>query len=107
MFRSVCFVDDVRVGYNSKTTGVICGTGIANPSLTYEFTPVFSGVRIALSLVFRLLFCRLLFVVLTIALSVLLNLRLLITYLVSLHFLKQSQCKFKRNFPFRKTANHI
>ena len=45
------------VSFNGNTTGVTRGTGIAKPSEAPEFTPVFSGVRVALSLVFCVMFC--------------------------------------------------
>ena len=44
--------------YFSNTTGVTSGAGISNPSWTPEFTPVFSGVRVAQTLVFCEVFCR-------------------------------------------------
>ena len=47
--------------FNSNTTGATCGTGTADSSRRTEFTPGFSGVRVAPFLVFFVLFCRLLF----------------------------------------------
>ena len=41
---------------------IIYGAGIANISGPPEFTPVFSGVRVARSLVLFVMFCRLVFV---------------------------------------------
>jgi hypothetical protein len=48
------------MSFNSNTTGVTGGAGTANP----DFTPVLMGVRVARSLVFRVLFCRSLLVLL-------------------------------------------
>ena len=73
------------------------GTGTASPSRAHALPPVFNRVHVAQSLVFYVVFCRSLFVLflLVIVLSVLLrftasnymfgilDLRLLITYLVS------------------------
>ena len=71
---------------NSNTTGVTSGSGIANPSEAPEFTPGFSGVRAALSLVFCVLLCRLLFVLylLAIVLSVLYLLAIVLSVLYRL-----------------------
>ena len=71
--------------------GVTCGAGTAYPFRASELTPVFSEVCVARSLVFSVVFCRLLFVLLsffllTLVLSVLLRLRLLVTSLVSSNF---------------------
>ena len=44
------------VSCNSNTTGVTCGAGTAHPSWVPEFTPVFSGVSFAQSLVFCVMF---------------------------------------------------
>ena len=41
---------------NSDTTRVTCETGTANPSRAPEITPVFTGVRVARSLVFYIKF---------------------------------------------------
>ena len=43
------------------------GAGVANPSGAHDFTPVFSGVRVARSLVLCEMFCRSLFVLLVFA----------------------------------------
>jgi hypothetical protein len=59
------------VCHKSNTTGVIYRAGTAYPSGTTDFTTVFSGVRDTRSLVFLLTF---------------LDLRILITSLVSLNF---------------------
>jgi hypothetical protein len=37
------------VSFNSNTTDIVCGGGTASSSGAPEFTPVFSGVRVALS----------------------------------------------------------
>ena len=50
----------------SNTTGVICGAGTAYPpGIIYEVTPDCSGVRVARSLVFYLMFSISLFVLLS------------------------------------------
>ena len=55
--------------------GVISGTGTAYSSVTHEFIHVFSGVRVARSFVFCVVFCRSLFILflLDIVLSILLR----------------------------------
>jgi hypothetical protein len=54
-------------GFNkSNSTDATCWTITAYPSESPGFTPVFSGVRGALSLVFCAMFCRSLFVLLSI-----------------------------------------
>jgi hypothetical protein len=55
----------VFVSFNSNTAGVTCGTGSANPPKLPSLHSVFSGVRVALSLVFCVVFCRSLFVLLS------------------------------------------
>ena len=40
------------VSFNSNMVGVTCGAGTADYSRAPEFTPVYSGVRVARSLVF-------------------------------------------------------
>jgi uncharacterized membrane protein YbhN (UPF0104 family) len=65
-----------RVCNKRNTTGATCGAGTAYPSGALESPhPVFSGVRVARSLVFCVLFCRSVFVILflVIILSVLLR----------------------------------
>ena len=42
-----------RIGNKSNTTGATCGVGTAYPS---EFTSMFSGARVARSLVFCVMF---------------------------------------------------
>ena len=60
-----------QVSNKSITTGVTCGAGTVTPG-AHEVTPGLSGVRIARSLVFCAIFCRLVPVLLlAIALSVL------------------------------------
>jgi hypothetical protein len=44
------------VSFNINTTGVTCEAGTANASGAPEFTPVFSGVRVARSLVVYVMF---------------------------------------------------
>jgi len=51
----------------SNTTCVVSGAGTACPSWVSEFTPVFSGVRTVQSLVYYVVFCRLLFVLFLLA----------------------------------------
>jgi hypothetical protein len=63
---------------NSNTTGTASGTGTACPSGAHQFKFVFSGVYVAQSLVFCVVFCRSLFDILSfshlvIVLSVLLR----------------------------------
>jgi hypothetical protein len=50
------------VSFNSNTTGVTSGAGTTYPSGAPEFTPIFSGVPVPLSLVFYVVLGRLLFV---------------------------------------------
>ena len=61
------------VSFNSNTTGVAHGARTASGA--YEFTPMFSWIRGARSLVFYVMFCRSFFVLclLVIVLSVLLR----------------------------------
>jgi hypothetical protein len=66
--------------------GATCGTGTAYPSGVPEFTPIFSGVCIARYLVFCVMFCKSLFVLLTILTPLSFYLQLLITPLVSSNF---------------------
>jgi hypothetical protein len=54
----------VIVLFSSNTAGVIRGAGAAGASGAPEFTPCFSGVRVARSLVFFVVFCKSLFVLL-------------------------------------------
>jgi hypothetical protein len=60
-----------RVCNYSNTTGATSGAGTVYPSREAEFTPVFSGVRVTPSLIIFAMFCRSLFVLLVIVLSVL------------------------------------
>ena len=46
-------------------TGATCGAGTSFPSEAPQFTPVFSGVYVARSKVFCVMFCRLFFVLLS------------------------------------------
>jgi len=59
--NTIFISDDVRV-FNSNTTGVTSGAGTAYPSGAPEFTPIFSGVPVPLSLVFYVVLGRSLFV---------------------------------------------
>ena len=65
----------------SNKTDAICGAGTVYPSGAPGFTPGFSGVRVAQSLVFCVMFCGLVFVPFLWACYCLssLDLRLLIT----------------------------
>ena len=54
-----------RVSNKSNAMGSICEVGIAHPSGASEFTPVFSTVRVVRSLVLCVVFCSLLFVLLS------------------------------------------
>ena len=49
------------VSFNSRTTGVACGTGTTNPSGAPEFTTSFSGVRVAQYLVLWIVVCPFVF----------------------------------------------
>jgi len=79
-----------RVCNKSNTTGATCGSGTAYPSEAPEFTPSFSGLRVARSLVFCVVFCRSLFALLSFFFWSLcclsFNLQLLITLLISSNF---------------------
>jgi hypothetical protein len=82
-----------RVCSTNNTTGNTSGTGTADQSGAPEFTPVCSGVRVARSLVFCVMFCRSLFILYLLAFDFL----ILITLLVSSNFSKQlyiwNRCK--------------
>ena len=54
-----------RVCIKSTMTGSTSGAGTPCPSGAPEFTPVFSGFRVAQFFVFCVMFCRLLFVLLS------------------------------------------
>jgi len=60
MYYNRCGVN--RVCNKSSTADTTSGTGTAYPSGAHEFTPCFSGVRAAQSLVFCVMFCVSLFV---------------------------------------------
>ena len=45
------------VSFNSNTKGVTSGAETAYPSRVHGFTPVFSEIRVARSLVFVVVFC--------------------------------------------------
>ena len=51
-----------RVCNKSNTTGETCGAGTDYPSVAPEITLIFSGVCVARSLIFYVMFCRSLFV---------------------------------------------
>ena len=55
----------------SNTTDVTCGAELAYPPVEYEFIPVYCKVCVVRPLVFCLMFCKSLFVLLAIVLSVL------------------------------------
>ena len=63
---------DHRVCNKSDTMNVKCGEGTFYPSGSPEFTPGFSGVHIARSLVFCVMFCRWLFVLVLVLLAIVL-----------------------------------
>jgi hypothetical protein len=79
-----------RACKKNNTTGATCGAETAYTFGAFEFTPVFSGVRVARSLVFCVMFYRSLFAPLCVFLWPLcclsFDLRLLITHLVSSNF---------------------
>jgi hypothetical protein len=52
----------IFVSFNSNTTGITSGAGTANLSGNLSSPPYLCGVRVAESLVFCVMFCRLLFV---------------------------------------------
>ena len=88
MSQMTSFMVYYRVCSMNNTTGATSGAGTAYPSGTLEFTPVFSGVSAARSLVSCIVFCILLFVPLTFFFWPLFclfffDLRILITTLVS------------------------
>ena len=56
--RFSSFMTYHRVCYKSNTTGADRGTGTAYPSGAPEFTSDFSGIRVAHSLIFCVVFCR-------------------------------------------------
>ena len=71
------FMINYRICNKSSRTGAISRAGTAYPSRAHEFTSFFGGIRVARSLVFCVVVCRLLFVISSfghyiIALSVLL-----------------------------------
>ena len=79
-----------RVCNKSNTTGATCGAWTANLSVSLEFTPDFSWIRVVQSLVFCVMFCRSLFVLLFFSFGycvVSYDLRLLITLLYFQTFL--------------------
>jgi hypothetical protein len=81
--KIVCRCQMMFVSNNSSMTGVTSGAVTPNPSATYKFTLEFSGVRVAPSLVFYVVFCRWLIVLLPFSVSLLycltFELRLLFT----------------------------
>ena len=54
------------VSFTRNTTGVISGAGTACPSEAHEFIPGFSAVPVARSLLFSVVFCRSLFVLMSV-----------------------------------------
>ena len=87
----------------SNTTCVTCGAGSAYPPVAYEFTPVYCKVCVARPLVFCVMFCRSLFVLLSIfpwqlyCLSFKLRLQ---TFLVYNHQEQLRRERFKRQSDF-------
>ena len=65
--------------YNSNTTVVTCGAGTTDLSGAPEFTPVFSDVRVARSLIFCVLFCRSFFVLFSFLFAIVLSVLLRFT----------------------------
>jgi hypothetical protein len=61
----LCFLCYHRLCNKSNTTGVTSGAGTAYPSGAPEFTPVFSGIRVARSLVLCVVFGITLFAILS------------------------------------------
>ena len=61
------------VSFNSRQTGVRCGTGTANPSGVPEFIPGFSGVRVTRCLVLWIVVFFLVLFLLTILMLILLR----------------------------------
>ena len=55
---NVCRCQMMFVSINSSMTGVTSGAVTPNSSAAYKFTLEFSGVRVAPSLVFYVVFCR-------------------------------------------------
>ena len=59
------FLTYQQVHNKSNATGAMCGAGTTNPSGPPATAPIFSGLRVARSLVFYAMFCRSLFVLLS------------------------------------------
>ena len=95
----VSFMAYQRVCNKSYTKGATCGTGTAYPSRASEFTPSFSGLLVAQSLVCCVMLYRSFFVLYLLAnlLSVLLLCTLLITPLVSSNFYYPNWRIYKSN----------
>ena len=77
---------DHRVYNKSSTKGATCGAGIAYPYETHEFTTVFSGVNIAGSSVFYVMFCKYIVIFWPLCCMSFFAFRLLISPLVSACF---------------------
>jgi len=71
------------VSINSKMTGIASGAVTPNPSAAYKFTLEISGVRVAPSLVFYVVFCRWLFVLLSFSVSLLYCLTFELRFLIT------------------------
>ena len=87
----------------SNTTCVTCGAGPAYPPVVYEFTPVYCTVCVARPLAFCLMFCRSLFVLLSIFVWQLYCLSFQLrfqTFLVDNHQVQLRRKRFKRQFDF-------
>ena len=87
-----------------NTKGVTSGAGTANPSGEPDFTPVFSGVGVTRSLVFCVMFCRSLFVLLSLFIWSFVVCRILITPLIS-HFIGTTKRRLLLLRTFNKETN--
>jgi hypothetical protein len=57
-YRPIYIYIYIMTSFKINTTGATSGTGTAYPFGAHEFTPVFSGVRVAQSLVFCVVHCK-------------------------------------------------
>ena len=95
-----------RVCNKSNTTDATCGAGTAYSSRAHEFTPVITGVGVAQSLDFSVVFCRSLFVLLSFVFLLLYFLSFYLQLLITLvgifkFFLRKSrnECKIYSLYP--------
>jgi hypothetical protein len=65
--------------FNSNTTGVTFGAGTAKPFRAHESTPAFSGIRVARSFDFYVMFCGLVCPFVPVRLAIVLYVLLLLT----------------------------